>query len=345
MSNIKVNNKTKLHKRQSLLAYLFPLRKDIARCPLVYFESLSVLQRQLLNKFIFFTKGCRSIYPSQITLAKNLNCSRKHINKMIKKFVSAGVIAKKQRWNNSCLYKVNSFFSLPDIKQKLSKLLPALMALPLGLLLSLSAEVTLSKYKAIRNYSSYKSHPQKGRVMDASEFIPAYIQRLEFPRCVLTRWGKIKLCAFNQQTIEYACSILKERSNVHDPYNYFFKLCLDYADLYQFPLDFSYVAQLGNKFGEKSTNPTNEPYKEKRVTTAFTPQKENKNGKERYLSPERGVYAPWKGFPERKIVKKDVRLNQQGVTFLAGLGQKCKKEIISYMLPEKNRDTSPIDNL
>lgn len=78
---------------------------------------------------LFLTKGAkyRILYMEQQTIADEVGCSRKTVNRAMAKFLADGILGKvTRRGAKSCHYTVNALFLDLSIRNKLSDLLPAL---------------------------------------------------------------------------------------------------------------------------------------------------------------------------------------------------------------------------
>lgn len=279
---------------------LIPI-KEFCDNPSLFLDSLSASHIKVFDIIIRFSHYYKTIYPSQTTIAQEVGLSRVHVNRIIRDLVSYGFIAKKRRYNATSYYQVSPYFTFADIRQKLSKFFKSLYALPLALLLSFTPNVTLTNIKDIRNMF-YKSHHQRRRVMvNEHILIPKYVLELKLDGIELSREQKIKLCAFNKQTISAAIDKFKNAKDVRNPYNYFFKLCLDYADLHDEPINFAYVSRVGQQV------PLNDfPSMQKK-----SQQGEVMESSSSYKPKKYGPYSPWKGFSTRSYSVRETILETE----------------------------------
>lgn len=95
--------------------------------PIHYLEQQDPLTIKLLDilarfENYYFSKG---VFPTQITLAKELGISRQHCNELLGQLVVAGIIMSNYRHKKSCQYKFSSYFNLMEVRTSLRHLIPS----------------------------------------------------------------------------------------------------------------------------------------------------------------------------------------------------------------------------
>jgi len=286
-----MKNKRKNATRQTNLPKFLPIISEIVEAPVEFFSTFSAIELDILNRLIKYQKTCKAVFPSQVSLARDVGCSRAHVNRFIKKLTQWGILYKKQRWNTSCLYMVSSFFDLSESKQKLKKLLPALWALPLVLLASFMPSVTLTNIE-ILGKEFYRSTALKRKLMDNQAVIRADIERIKFKSIELTRMGKVKLMAFTTEVVSAALEKLRNAKDVRNPYQYLYKLCLEQSEIENIDPDFAYVGYLCNYFGLAADDPDfTTKGKDENPLTGFKHM--NAQYAKKTHNPQ-SMYTPWK---------------------------------------------------
>ncbi len=113
-------------------------------------RSLAPKELLVLNKIIYWFARFSSVYVTQSMLAKAAGCSRKHVNHVLSKFESLGIIKIGYRHLTSCVYHLSSFFKNPDVCFSLSKIITSFWTL--GLMAACAGkepEVTQLNYEYI----------------------------------------------------------------------------------------------------------------------------------------------------------------------------------------------------
>lgn len=105
------------------------LDNSIRKNPLLKMSSFSKTEIAILDILFGLFSSYKEVYVSQSTLASWTGVTRRHINRVIAKLSSLGVIAKVYRSYNTCLYLIDDFFRKDSIKMKLKDLLPNIVTL------------------------------------------------------------------------------------------------------------------------------------------------------------------------------------------------------------------------
>lgn len=102
--------------------------------PVLFFESLSEAEREVLNYLLVWGNSFNSLYFTQSTIARGIGRSRGHVNRALYIFESCGLIASNYRHKTSNLYKISVWFQDIKVREKLAYLFKAFRWFPIALL-------------------------------------------------------------------------------------------------------------------------------------------------------------------------------------------------------------------
>jgi hypothetical protein len=92
----------------------------------------------IINVLAGYANHHHTVYPTQSTIAMRSGLSREHVNRVISRLESMGMIAKQWRAYTSCIYKLHPIFNDVNFRGSLKDLMPNLRWLPLLLLVGIS---------------------------------------------------------------------------------------------------------------------------------------------------------------------------------------------------------------
>jgi len=229
-------------------------------------KALPLLEQKVLNHFFSLSSNYKSIYPSQTKIANKLGISREWCNKIIRKLIKKGYFVSNYRHMRSCEYLLAPFFFDVSVRAQLASLFKASLWFPLILLtvcqLSLATQknscnesqftgLKLRKVYIYNNTLLFKPSKRERRTnyhfYENSEPISLLQQQEELriakEKIGLTKKGIAKLSVFNADTLNYANRVnLKHFKN---PFDYFFRVCLQYAEQNGYIPNWSLGAQFG----------------------------------------------------------------------------------------------------
>ena len=139
------NNTSKIKKQDSNLKIHNPVPHRLIQSDIENFlNNLSEGYRKVFNVYLWFQNRTKDIYVSQAWVSRKTDLSRKHVNVIVKNLCLWGLLYKWNRYMETCLYSVSSFFFKPEIRKKLSYIFSALIQLPLSWLMASSIQSELS---------------------------------------------------------------------------------------------------------------------------------------------------------------------------------------------------------
>jgi hypothetical protein len=105
---------------------------DVFKSPIhahIYFRSLAPVEREIFNKVVRYANKYKIIYPRQTTIARQVGCSREHVNRTISKFERDGLLEKNKIGYGACVYRFSSFVYKANFRIVLSPLLTAFLGI------------------------------------------------------------------------------------------------------------------------------------------------------------------------------------------------------------------------
>ncbi len=228
--------------------------------PSHFIENISKAAHAVFNEILRYdVMFSGATYPSQITIAKNLNLSRTTVNHACRFLKTHNLIKWYQRWNNSCVYTVSFYLKLPDIRQKLKKYLPSLSMLSLVMILSMQSFYS-KKLNTIRRKDYMNSYltSEETLIIVEKEYIRTDIYQLDhdyFEEKKLSLLGQVYLLAFDPKVIKAVKERLSQRLHKgDDQYSYFYRSCKNYSTQNGYDIDKKTVAIAGNRLKLSSTD-------------------------------------------------------------------------------------------
>ena len=225
----------------------------ISQDPEFFFRNLTRTQRNLIEILIRWSLKYKHVYFRQDTVASILKISRQHCNRLIQWMRDCGLLVSEYRHKLSCHYTLSSFFFTPSIQSRLRHIFRPLRALSLGLLCSISSDVTQYIDKLNKNLTNLivkrqtdESSMQFTQKYHGDKPVSEAIRGLKTLN--LTRAGQIKLSAFPDEAILDAANAFKYAKKVKDPFGWFFKLCLEYCKRNEIDPDWSFMHALVDKY-------------------------------------------------------------------------------------------------
>jgi hypothetical protein len=249
ISNIRNNSNRNYHISQHLiLKDCWPVN-EINQDPEFFFRNLTKTQHKLLEILLRWSLKYKNVYPRQGTLARMLKISREHCNRLLKWMKDKGLLVSEYRYKLSCHYTLSSFFFSESMRSRLSHIFRPLRALSLSLLFGFSSDVTQDIKKLIKNLinpivqrSGEGSMKQFNQTHHGDKPVSEAIREL---KCInLSRAGQIKLSAFPDEAIVDAANAYNYAKNVKEPFNWFYKLCMDYCNRNEITPDWIFMHSL-----------------------------------------------------------------------------------------------------
>lgn len=101
-----------------------------------FFSNLTESEKKIFNKFVRYFNYYSFVWPSQITIAKELGITRETVNRAAAHFQKTGFIQKRQRYNTSCVYSLCDILYDRNVRTALEPMFTSFKVLPLVWLLS-----------------------------------------------------------------------------------------------------------------------------------------------------------------------------------------------------------------
>lgn len=263
-----VNNNIRNRVEKQIWSKENPIPKNIVMDnPELFFRTdMTVSAVKLFDYLCFMDKKYPVIWVKQSTMAEHLGISRQYVNKLLRAFEELGLITTNYRHMHSSLYKISSYFKNPFIRSRLSHILPSLKSLSIILLtqcfqglLSNNNYNTYTQLKSNRSTVVISPNRKVGRQVSQKPILdqvanaiydksPISIAIREIKVVKLTKWGQIKLSAFPEEAIKHAESKMEYFPKARDPFNLFFKICLEYCKEEQINPNWQLVSKLSSMF-------------------------------------------------------------------------------------------------
>jgi len=252
--------------------------KYIRKNPEQYLNNCTDTERKIIDSLLYFTTVYKDTFVSQSKIAHYHGITRKTVNKYLQKLHSLGLIFKKNRGvKRTCEYSISSWFFNPHIYFRLRKYFTSLQSqialrkITVPDVVS-NKKVTLYRTRLFRNIYINNNNPPTRHTM--SHTIPPILSHFKTIGLNLTMAGKIKLMAFDEDTLTTAFKVLKDMHvHVRNPFNLIYAQCLRSYELKASEPDFALVHELLQMNGLHSESPvivSNQPYKPKNITMPVT---------------------------------------------------------------------------
>ena len=325
ISNIENNINRNYPKSQYLTATdCWPISAEINEDPEYFFRHcITKTQHDLIETIMRWKLRYKMVYLRQDTLAKILGISRVHCNRLLKWMKDLGLLVSEYRFKLSCHYHLSSFFFNESIRSRLKHIFRPLRALSLNLLYgfsSFSSDVTQLRDKL--NVNLTNSIVQQWTSSNVKQFnqtlhgeYPVSVAVREIKCIKLSRAGQIKLSAFPDEAILDAANAYHYAKNVKEPFNWFYKLCMEYCNRNDIKPDWPFMHSLVEYYKISLTAPMLLPAVSVRDKKSPPQKKQGTNPRSR----EKTSYVPpadatteefrkkteWKGHVEIRRVPKD----------------------------------------
>ncbi len=225
------------HAQKQYLNLKFP--KSSGLDPRRYFEqmvaSLSPSQMKTLGYLVQLWARFGFICPSQATIGSKADRCSRTIGRHLVELKGLGYVTSLQRYNNSCLYKVNPMLMNAEVRSELSRVCSSFRFIPFLLLLAtrdLIGNVRLGLSNIyINKPPEYVSHIEPDR-KGGSPMVPSEISStLKSITCLrLTKWGQIRLACFPDEALLCAQrEFIKQKGNIDAPFSWFKSACERYC--------------------------------------------------------------------------------------------------------------------
>lgn len=248
--------------QQRKVTDVVPLNKELLDNPQKYLsENLSHGEKVILNHYLALANTFQDIYFSQSTIAKKTGYSREYVNRKLKKLRTHGLLDYNYNHMNTCDYKISSWFSIREIREKLKDLFSSLHYLPLIWIIASNAVFQLDGTQYINIRESHREnwtesyltfefnelnrvdYNKKRENLDMTAFIqaldssdnhshndliPPYIHQLQ-PIFNLTTHGKYYLSSYPLAALQYASQPLI-KAQPTSIWRYFDKILKNYCE-------------------------------------------------------------------------------------------------------------------
>lgn len=159
------NKNTSRFRKKQVTPNPFPLKNSaIALCP-VQLTELPANCLSVLNFYLATQKQRRFIFPSLDTTARHLGISARTVARANAKLKEIGLLGWRRRYDNSNVYVISRWFSLPSVRRSLERFLPALLGMAVTLLMCPPILTATPENKGVSTYTknsdfkSYSSSP------------------------------------------------------------------------------------------------------------------------------------------------------------------------------------------
>src|SRR5579859_8191417 len=93
---------------------------------------------EILSRLIGISNRCETIYIGQDTIAEDIGCCRKTVNRWMTRLCELGIIEKITRPMTTCIYKINPLFLTRKVRMEIRFLIRSAIFLPITLLTALT---------------------------------------------------------------------------------------------------------------------------------------------------------------------------------------------------------------
>lgn len=243
-------------------------KQEIVNNPFRYIEDLTPSEQGVFHLFIWETLTRNWHTFGHKYIAAGANCSVSTVKRAITKFKKDGVLITNYQHLYPSQYKISKIFEQPATLQRLSWIFPSLKAFLLAMLIPfgyvnlqgksknelqvkdkvITKVITNSKYQAtVIPHTKFKQHAYGDYVISP---VIHDIWRLN-----LSLAGKVFLTPFHNDAIKYAHRVMKHARNIRKPYDWFFKLCLQWHSDRDLIPDWSYSYRLAEFFKVSKSDP------------------------------------------------------------------------------------------
>lgn len=233
---------------------------------LLFKENLTPSEHSIF--YILYGYACwyKNPFPSNKKVAARAKCCRETVKRAKKKFRMLGIMDWVLDHAPTPVYRLHKIFSDEKVIQRIKIYLPTVLGFTLFLNLLkplqfknvplLVKRIVKIIYLKPLSLSLSRGRARSGEELsnealtmesrDLENFItPALRQATE--TLVLTKWGQIRLCAFEDKVLEHALQQLKF-AHPKSPFNWFFKVCLEYCTTNKVAPDWDFMKALSTKY-------------------------------------------------------------------------------------------------
>jgi len=225
-------------------------------------KQLSYNERLVLNFLLGLGNRFINIYPTQTTIAYEVDLSREEVNKILLRLERLGLVFSEYRHKRSCMYHLPTLFSQLSLRTKLSHLFSALRVFPLIWLTTLG--IPFQSYSTTQDIDKFNKYIYTNRNCPLNNLrarartdetekksMEAYISEevKQLKELKLTPWGQIKLSGFPDQALLYGKNQLKYARSVKNLFNWFFTICHEYCRLNGLTVNWERVDFLKKTYG------------------------------------------------------------------------------------------------
>ena len=222
-----------------------------------FIKSIPLCAREALGYLAQLSSRFGFVCPSHFTIARKIGRCDRQVRRYLDMLKEKGFISSFQRYNDSCLYKVNPLILNQEVRQAFSRHTRSFQFIPFLLLLGLrdleeNVRLGLSNIY-INKPLTYVNHIEGERDPQVYPMIPSQIsQTLRSLHCFkLTRWGQMRLCCYPDEALLYAQKqLVTSKGKVHDLFVWFKSVCERYCFEKGLRIRHDHVTELHKQFPE-----------------------------------------------------------------------------------------------
>jgi hypothetical protein len=201
--------------------------------PTLHISNITGLKLDVFLALLEYDLLYNIVYPSQSTLARQVECSRQKANKAIGFLKLNGYIVAKYRHRASCIYKISGYFYTKDVWHELVALFPHLRKYTLKVLLENKATQFLQKITGsakvtpLNTRDNFNTNNACAREEKLALLVDPATQRIVPFK--LSQKELIKYQAFPRECLQKGVDKFKNTKFVRDPFRWLFKVCLQWC--------------------------------------------------------------------------------------------------------------------
>ena len=232
--------------------------RDVQDNIVSHLKSLTNFQREIFGRIASYFFSCDSVHVSQSTLALEVGCCRYTVIKALDKLEGQGLIMSCYRHYDTKLYKLSPFFLSKKVIWRLKSLFVAFRAAYLVLLTQLKIlgkRYKEKKRKEHRNWAEFRKEMRMNEMLRKDKILnkikshnldenPISEAIRSIKGLNLTKWGQIRLSAFDDETIYAVSEEFNKHAHIRKPFNWFIAACKRYSQAHKRPTDWGWVRDL-----------------------------------------------------------------------------------------------------
>jgi len=217
------------------------INRDIIQSPIKFFAGFTDAERRVLNAMLYMHGSTGKVYMRQDTLGKYADCTREHVNRIIKKFRELGIVSSIYRHKTSCWYFISDFFKDHFNRSKLKHIFHALSFFAIAHIepditqyisnLFINSSKQLSSSLPEGNFAlETRARTREEKIeMSSKAMIPAHIASIEDPHLNLEE--KRTLSQYREGAIRHALiQYQKNKDRIYKPVAFLVSCCKQYEE-------------------------------------------------------------------------------------------------------------------